>query len=140
MATYCVAMSEQNVDILRRAVEAFDRGADEEWIAAWQTDAELYDFIELPDVPRPYRGREGVRRWGANVRSVLGDFHMTPQAFTPAGDAILMDLDVRGVGEQSGVPVAMNIYILAWIRDGKIARTRAFLDREQALEAAGLSE
>jgi ketosteroid isomerase-like protein len=34
----------------------------------------------------------------------------------------------------------MNIYILAWIRDGKIARTRAFLDREQALEAAGLSE
>ena len=48
--------------------------ADEEWIAAWQTDAELYDFTELPDVPRPYRGREGVRRWGANVRSVLGDF------------------------------------------------------------------
>jgi ketosteroid isomerase-like protein len=57
-------MSEENVDILRRAVEAFDRGADEEWIAAWQTDAELYDFTELPDVPRPYRGREGVRRWG----------------------------------------------------------------------------
>jgi ketosteroid isomerase-like protein len=64
---------------------------------------------------------------------------MTPQAFTATGDAVLTDLDVRGVGEQSGVPVAMNIYILAWIRDGKIARTRAFLDREQALEAARLS-
>ena len=34
----------------------------------------------------------------------------------------------------------MNIYILAWIRDGKIARTHAFLDRERALEAAGLRE
>ena len=65
---------------------------------------------------------------------------MNPQTFTVAGDAILMVLDVRGVGEQSRVPVAMNIYILAWIRDGKIARTRAFLDRERAFEAAGLSE
>jgi ketosteroid isomerase-like protein len=133
-------MSEENVETLRRAVEAFDRGDEDEWIAAWHPDAELYDFTELPDVPQPYRGHEGVRRWATNVRSVLGDFRMNPRAFTRLDDAVLMDIEVRGVGERSGVPVGMTVHILAWIQGGKIARTRAFLDRAQALEAAGLSE
>src|SRR5829696_3044600 len=101
-------MSEENVEILRRAVEAFDRGAEDEWIAAWHPDAELYDFTELPDVPQPYRGHEGVRRWATNVRSVLGDFRMNPRAFTRLDDAVLMDIEVRGVGERSGVPVGMT--------------------------------
>ena len=118
-------MSQENVEILRRAIQAFDRGDDEEWIAAWHPAAELHDFTELPDVPQPYRGHDGIRRWAANVRSVLGE-------------AVLMEVQVRGVGEQSGVPVAMMVHVLAWFRGDKIVRTRAFLDRPTALEAAGL--
>jgi ketosteroid isomerase-like protein len=133
-------MSEENVETLRRAVQALDRGDDDEWVAAWHPDAELYDFTELPDIPQPYRGHEGVRRWVANVRSVLGDFRMNPQAFTPIGDAVLMDVEVRGTGARSGIPVVMVVHVLAWMRGDKIARSRAFLDRAQALEAAGLSE
>jgi|Tabmets5t2r1_1033131.scaffolds.fasta_scaffold177752_1 ketosteroid isomerase-like protein len=133
-------MSRENVEILRGAVQAFDRGDDDEWIAAWHPAAELYDFTELPDVPQPYRGHDGIRRWAANVRSVLGDFRMAPHAFTPVGDAVLMEVEVRGVGEQSGVPVAMVVYVLAWFRGDKIARTRAFLDRPNALEAVGFEE
>ena len=133
-------MSEEDVEVLRRAVQAFDRGAEDEWIAAWHADAELYDFTELPDVPQPYRGHEGVRRWAANVRSVLGDFRMNPKGFTRFDDAVLMDVEVRGVGEQSGAPVGMTAHVLVWINGGKIARTRAFLHRAQALKAAGLSE
>jgi ketosteroid isomerase-like protein len=134
-------MSQENVEILRRAVLAFDRGAEDEWIAAWHRDAELHDFTELPDVPQPYRGHEGVRLWAANVRSVLGDFRMNPRAFTSIDDdAVLMEVEVRGVGERSGVPVGMTIYVLALIEGDKIARTRAFLDRDHALKAAGLRE
>jgi ketosteroid isomerase-like protein len=131
-------MSDENVEILRRALEAFDRGDEDEWLTSWHADAELYDFIELPDIPQPYRGREGVRRWAANIQSVLGDFRMEPQRFTRIGDAILVEIDVRGVGEQSGVPVGMIVHALVWLRGDKIARARAFLDRAQALEAAGL--
>jgi ketosteroid isomerase-like protein len=65
---------------------------------------------------------------------------MNPRAFTRLDDAVLMDIEVRGVGELSGVPVGMTVHVLAWIQGGKIARTRAFLDRTQALEAAGLRE
>jgi ketosteroid isomerase-like protein len=134
-------MSQENVEILRRAVLAFDRGAEDEWIAAWHPNAELWDFTELPDVPQPYRGHEGVRQWATNVRGVLGDFRMNPHAFTRIdNDAVLMEVEVRGVGERSGVPVGMTVHVLAWIQGDKIARTRAFLDRAQAREAAGLRE
>jgi hypothetical protein len=65
---------------------------------------------------------------------------MNPRAFTRIDDAVLMDIQVSGVGERSKVPVGMTVYVLAWIQGGKIARTRAFLERTQALEAAGLRE
>jgi ketosteroid isomerase-like protein len=134
-------MSGENVEIrLRRALEAFDRGDEDEWLAVWHPDAELYDFTELPDIPQPYRGHEGVREWAGNIQSVLGDFRMEPQRFTRIGDAVLMEIDVRGVGEQSRVPVGMIVHSLVWLREDKIVRVRAFLDRGQALEAAGLSE
>jgi ketosteroid isomerase-like protein len=133
------ALSEDKIETLHRAIEAFDRGAEDEWIAAWHPDAELHDFTELPDVPQPYRGREGVRQWAANVRSVIGDFQMNPRGFTVINDAVLMDLEIHGVGERSGAPVGTTVYILAWIQGGQISRTRAFLDRTEALEAAGLS-
>jgi ketosteroid isomerase-like protein len=133
-------MTQENVEILRRGVEAFNRGDEDEWIAIWDPAAELYDFRELPDAPPPYRGRDGVRRWAANVRGVLGDFRMEPDTFTRIGDTVLMDVEVVGVGEQSGVPVKTMVHVLAWMRHGKIIRTRAFLDRVDALEAAGLSE
>ena len=134
------AMSQENVEILRRALQAFDRGDEDDWLAAWHADAEFYDFTELPDIPQPYRGHEGIRRWTANVRSVLGDFRMDPQAFTRIGDAVLMEIEVRGAGVRSGIPVEMIVYVLAWMRGDKIARTRAFLDKEPALKAAGLRE
>ena len=133
-------MSRKSVEILRRGIDAFNRGDDEQWLAVWHEDAEMYDFGELPDVPQPFRGREGVRDWAANVRSVLGDFRMDPRTITPIGDAVLAEIEVRGVGEQSGVPVGMVIYVIAWTRRDEIIRTRAFLDKAQALEAAGLPE
>jgi ketosteroid isomerase-like protein len=133
------AMSQENVEILRQALQAFGRGDEDDWLSAWHADAEFYDFTELPDIPQPYRGHEGVRRWAANVRSVLGDFRMDPQEFTRIGDAVLMEIEVRGAGVQSGIPVVQIVYVLAWMRGDKIARTRAFLEKEQALEAAGLS-
>jgi ketosteroid isomerase-like protein len=130
-------MSHENVEILRRAVEAFDRGAEDEWIAAWHPDAELYDFTELPDVPQPYRGHEGVRRWATNVRSVLGDSRMNPRAYATRRRGTHGYRGTR-CGRTERGSCGMTVHVLACIQCGKIARTRAFLDRTQALEAAGL--
>jgi ketosteroid isomerase-like protein len=57
-----------------------------------------------------------------------------------AGGLVLTVLRVSIRGSGSGVPVEQRLYTVCGIRDGKIARIHDFLDRKDALEAAGLSE
>jgi ketosteroid isomerase-like protein len=134
-------MSEENVELMQRVLEAINRGDDDAWVAAWHPEAELYELVGIPDAPRVYRGHDGVREWLANARSILGqDFHLEPRDFTPIGEVVLAEIVGSGVGEGSGVPVEWTAYIVAWMREGKIVRTRAFPQRPQALEAAGIEE
>ena len=46
----------------------------------------------------------------------------------------------RGRGNQSGVEVAMEFSFVFTVRDAKISEWRLFVQEDQALEAAGLSE
>jgi ketosteroid isomerase-like protein len=134
-------MSQENIELLQRFFEAFNRGDDDAWIAAWHPEAELYELVGIVDAPEVYRGHDGVREWLANARSIIGQgFRMEPRDFTPIGEAILTEIVGRGVGEGSGVPVEWTAHIVIWMRDGKVGRTRAFLQREMALKSAGRRE
>jgi hypothetical protein len=41
---------------------------------------------------------------------------------------------------RGGVPVEQEFWVLMGSRDGKVTRSAVYTDRDQALEAAGLSE
>jgi ketosteroid isomerase-like protein len=134
-------MSEEDVEILRRGFEAFNRGDAEAWIATWHPDGELYELVGIPDAPDVYRGHDGIRQWLANARSIVGDdFQMVPTNLSSAGEVVLAEVEGRGVGEGSRIPVEWTTYIAIWMRQGKIVRSRAFLRRDEALAAARLSE
>ncbi len=45
-----------------------------------------------------------------------------------------------GRGATSGIPIDMELAHLYTIRDGKAAKVVEYMDRDEALEAAGLSE
>jgi ketosteroid isomerase-like protein len=57
-----------------------------------------------------------------------------------AGDHVVSIEITRGRGRASGVEVELQQYGVWTIRDGKIVRARWFTTRQEALEAAGLSE
>ena len=46
----------------------------------------------------------------------------------------------RGRGRESGVTVDARFYEVYTLRDGRIVRADEFSERQEALEAAGLSE
>ena len=46
----------------------------------------------------------------------------------------------RGKGRESGLPMSMEWAQVISVRDGKITRVDAYDNRQEALEAAGLSE
>jgi ketosteroid isomerase-like protein len=132
------AMSQENVELMRQATEALLRRDRAAWLALHGEDVEA---IPIPDWPEPaMRGREV---WDFLVK-LMDAFEPIPIGrveFVDAGaDKVLTHqrTDFRGRG--SGAEVEFEYWIVSTIQEGQIRRGQWFVDRAEALEAAGLSE
>ena len=133
-------MSEENVELVRSMLDAFNRDDVDTVVAAFDEGCEIKEPLEMPDSPPTgYRGHDGIREWMANLRAVAGA-GFEPRRFTPSGDVLLCELASRGVGHASGAPIEWMTFAVFEMRGGKIARVRVFLSREEAVAAAGLRE
>lgn len=104
-------MSEQNVEVVRRAFEAYNRG---------DLDAAVADFApEFEEFE--------------DARVVVDDI-------TDAGDQVLVSVSTRGRGRRSGVEATWSVWQLWTLRDGKIVDGLGFTSRDEAYKAAVLSE
>ena len=139
-------MSQENVEVVRRILEAFEAGAERaDFSAAWETGAVAEDaeWIGLPELmeQRSFRGREGfvefMRRWTEDFE----EWSQHVEQFIDAGNNRVVGLlSQSGVGKLSGVPVEQEYAVIYDLEDGRLVRARAYLDRDQALKDAGLSE
>jgi ketosteroid isomerase-like protein len=133
-------MSQENIDVVRRMLDAFNRGDVDAVIAAFHEGCEVSEPPEVPDRPAlGFHGHDGIRDWMINLREVAG-VEFRPRNFTTSGDVIVTELGSRGQGQASGVPVEWTTFAVVRVRDGKITRAQGFLSRDEALEAAGLPE
>jgi ketosteroid isomerase-like protein len=133
-------MSEENVEVVRAMVEAFNRDDVDDVVAAFAEDCELYEPPEMPDrLALGFRGCEGVREWMGKLRGIA-NVRFEPQDFSVSGDVIVSEWTARGRGQTGGVPINWTTFTVLQMREGKIARAEAFLTLSEALEAAGLSE
>jgi ketosteroid isomerase-like protein len=67
-------MSQENVDILRQANEAFNRGDLEGFLAFCSEDLEVEDLNHAPDLPPVAHGKDEARRVFAAWVDVFEDF------------------------------------------------------------------
>jgi hypothetical protein len=65
---------------------------------------------------------------------------MRADEFIDAGEHVVVRVHQEGRGVGSGVPVMGTYWYLVRLRDGKGVSMEICASREQALEAAGLSE
>jgi ketosteroid isomerase-like protein len=133
-------MDEENRELLRLAFESLNRGDDDALVAVWHEDAELYGFPGVPDAPDVYRGHDGLRAWLANLRRTFDDVRFEPKQVTLKGDVGVIEVAAAATGAGSGVPIEWSAWIVARVRDGKVAHAEAIRDRDEAFEAAGLVE
>jgi ketosteroid isomerase-like protein len=134
------AVSQDNVEVVRHLLDAFNRGDVDSVIAAFHESCELHEPPQMPDSPaQGFRGHDGIREWMANLRGVAG-VRFEPRSFTTSGDVILSEWVSRGHGQASGVPMEWTTFAVLQMRDGKIARAQGFLSRAEALESVGLRE
>ena len=133
-------MSQENVEIARRAFDAYNRGDIDAAVADIAPDCEFRPTGTVPGVQGAYRGPEGYRRFIAWLSDEFEDVQVSLNDLTDAGDRVLVSLTLQGRGRQSGAPTSWHLWHVWAIQDAKLVRGQAFVDEAEALKAAGLSQ
>jgi ketosteroid isomerase-like protein len=134
-------MSEENVEIVRNAIAAFDRGDIEGVLRVCDEDIVIAQPPELPGVSPEQHGHQGVLEALAIWPEQWDDYRIELLRIAAApGGKVFVTQRTRGRGKQSGIEVDMDFSFVFTVRDAKIREWRLFVQEDQALEAAGLSE
>ena len=131
-------MSRENVETLRLAYAAFNRGDWDGALADFAADAEWHE----PDLPEAavYRGHAGIREYWQSLETTVPGFRSRPERFYDAGDRVVVSTVVSGTGVESGLEVAARVGMVWTFREGRIVRCLVRRQLSDALEAVGLRE
>jgi ketosteroid isomerase-like protein len=133
-------VSEQNVELHRRLIEAYNARDTEAFIALCDPEIEVHSVFAAPG-GAVYHGHDGVWKWLRNLHETWGDeFRVEPEAFFDLGDTTLVFSVLHGRGRGSGVDVAMPNAQVARLRDDLIVYMKVYIHREDALRDLGVSE
>src|SRR3954453_4888389 len=134
-------MSEEDLELVRAAAAAASRGDLDAWLEYWTDDIDYRAAEGAPDDHGPINGKDALRVFAQDWPDTFDDFKVEPLELIDAGDDIVIAvLRISGRAKLSGVETDMTYAELSTLRDGKIARGRQYFTRDEALEAAGLSE
>ena len=86
------------------------------------------------------RGHKEVRRGFDEYHEAWERLDLRPEEIIDTGDELIVFVHEAARGRESGVVVETDTAMVSTLRDGLIVRVRGFMDRAEALEAAGLSE
>ena len=134
-------MSQENVEIVRRSYAAVNRVIVSGDLAPFLL--EFYDpGVEYAPVEEGsvVRGHEQFGEYFRRFLEVWEEFCWELEEVIDAGDSIVSAANMKGRASASGIEITQRVFHVADIRGSKIARLREYLDRQEALKAAGLSE
>ena len=131
-------MSRENVEVVRRAFEAYERGDVEAMLEEVDQEVQWKQVEE----PAPVHGRDGVREAVRRWDETWDNLQAQVDEYIDAGECVVALIRFRGLGRTSGVPVEMASYHVFTVRNGKVVRMFEYGagKRVEALEAVGLRQ
>jgi ketosteroid isomerase-like protein len=133
-------MSERNVELTRRAVEAYNARDIEAMVAYFDPRIEFHGAFAAVG-GAVYQGHDGMRRWHRDQEDAWGnEVRVEPEAYFDLGENTLAFYAMRAQGRHSGVETAMPIAAAMRWRDGLLVYWRVYADRKDALRELGVSE
>lgn len=129
---------EHNVAVARRGYEAFERGDTEGFLELVAPDVVFRDSAALPD-PGVHEGRSGLLRAADEERDYQEGWTIRAERILPAGDDhVVVLLEQRGVGRQSGLDLSHRLAHVWRMEDGRGVEATAYSSWGDALAAVGL--
>ncbi len=133
-------MSQEEIERIRAGYAAFNRGDFDAVVENWAEDSEFVAPEDMPEQSR-FQGPSGYKQFLAAMFDVFEEFQSEPERIVEAGpDRYLVFVAERFRRKGDAAAVEAHNAALITMRSGKVRRLQIFLDRREALEAAGLSE
>ena len=132
-------MSQENVELVYRAADAFNRRDLDAYLAL--TDEDVEAIPRVGAMEGGYHGHDGTRRWWTDLLGAFPDFSVEfHEVHDMGGNLTLAAGRARGHGAGSDTPIEQEFWQVARWRRGRCFWWAHFDTRAEALEAVGLSE
>jgi ketosteroid isomerase-like protein len=134
-------MSQENVEIVRRTVEAILRGDWEQAAHLLDPDAEGHGTVGGLSEGEVLRGVTQFRQsFEQEDAEAWDERRLEAEEFIDAGDRIVVLVREFRRGRGSGIELETDTAVVFEVRDGRVVRIQGYMDRAKAIEAAGVSE
>jgi ketosteroid isomerase-like protein len=129
----------RNAAIARSFIDAFNRVDVDAALADADPDIVLKEWVEAPGA-RTYHGFEGVRTAISNWFESWEWMQVEIKDIADVGDdRVLLTVYQQAKGAGSGIEVDLTTFNVYRFRDGKVTGIELYIERDAALEAAGLT-
>jgi ketosteroid isomerase-like protein len=128
-------MSRENVERTKAGFAAHKRGDIDALMKFYDRDV-VFETLLLGT----HHGNEAIRLIREENQRTMSGYDVIPVEFIDVGDKVVVVVRVAGAGAVSQVTVNDGLAFVYTFKGGRVIREQAFRNREEALEAAGLSE
>jgi len=128
-------MSIENVERIRAGFEAHNRGDVDALVAVYHPEA-VFETLLLGT----HHGNESIRVIYEENQKTMSGYDVVPVELIDAGYKVVAVAHAVGAGQASEIAVDEPFAFVFTFRDGLVIREQAFRNRQEAIEAAGLSD
>ena len=132
-------MSQENVEAMRSAMQAFNRRDGVSFDALLARNAEIVP-VRAALEGTVYRGPDAAAQYCAAVEESWENLTWEVEEIRDAGESAVALGRIRGKGRDSGVAIDTGAGWVARFRDGLMSAFRTYTDQGEALKAVGMRQ
>src|SRR5262245_42188782 len=133
-------MSEENVELVRRNHDAWSGGDLDGWLDFWAPDAVVDWSNSRGLLARVYRGHGEIRRYVEQFLDAFEEMRSEIDDPVEIEKGLVLVENLTYLRGRDGIEVQARSWWLFAVRDGAITSLTLYQTKQEALEAAGLSE
>ena len=131
-------MSQENVEVVRAFYAAYNRGDLDAVLNDLPPDFTL-DWSRGMGPQRGVYGTDRIRQFFDDFAEIFESIRIEPHEFVEVGEHVVVP-QTGYIHGRDGIEATARITLVWTIRDGAIVRISMYQERQDALEAVGLSE
>jgi len=116
-------MAQESIEIVRVAIEAWNRGDFDAWIGAWEERAEFHPF-RTQSKDHAYHGHDGLRRFVAEIAEDWEEVRFELDGIRGAGEQVVALGRLRARERTSRAERDVPLALVGVVRDEKVVYAR----------------